>query len=200
MDYNTQRPKLIMPEYGRVVQDMVEYCKTIENGQERQNCANTIVEIMANMVEKNGDDADFRTKLWNHLAAISNYELDIEYPVEITREDAIGSTRERVAYPQQKIARRHYGAIVEQFAKVLTDEEDEAKRYTLARMIANHMKRDLSNWNLDVMSDEKVVYDMEQYTDGKVQLDLNTCQLVSDGELLSSLISTSVSGRKKKKK
>jgi len=189
-----------MPEYGRVVQDMVDYCKTIENGQERQNCANTIVAIMANMVEKNGDDADFHTKLWNHLAAISNYELDIEYPVEITREDAIGSTRERVAYPQKKIDRRHYGAIVEQFTKVMTEEEDENRRYALARQIANHMKRDLSNWNIDALSDEKVVYDMEQYTGGKVQLDLSTCQLVSDGELLSSLISTSVGGKKKKKR
>ena len=200
MDYNTQRPKLIMPEYGRVVQDMVEYCKTIENAEERQNCARTIVTLMGSMVEKNGDDADFYAKLWNHLAAIANYELEIEYPVEITREDAIGSMRERVPYPQKKIERRHYGAIVEKFTKALTEEEDEEKRYAMAKLIANHMKRDLSNWNIDVMSDEKVAFDMEQYTQGKVQLDLNTFQFVSDGELLSSLISTSVSSRKKKKK
>lgn len=200
MDYNTQRPKLIMPEYGRVVQDMVEYCKTIENAEERQNCANTIVTLMASMVEKNGDDADFYAKLWNHLAAIANYELEIEYPVEITREDAIGSTRERVPYPQKKIERRHYGAIVEKFTKALTEEEDEEKRYAMAKLIANHMKRDLSNWNIDVMSDEKVAFDMEQYTQGKVQLDLDTFQFVSDGELLSSLISTSVSSKKRKKR
>jgi len=190
----------MMPEYGRVVQDMVEYCKTIGNAAERQNCAETIIALMASMAEKSGNDADFYAKLWNHLAVIANYELDIEYPVEIEREDAIGSQRERVPYPQKKIARRHYGAIVEQFTKALAEEEDENKRYAMAKLIANHMKRDLSNWNLDVMSDEKVVDDMRQYTQDKVQLDLNTFQLVSDGELLSSLISTTVSSKKKRKK
>ena len=188
-----------MPEYGRYVQEMVEYCKTIADMAERQRCASNIIAVMANMSEKSGDDVDFRTKLWNHLAALANYELDIEYPVPIEREEALGANRERVPYPQQKIGRRHYGAIVEKFTQALSAEEDEGKRYEMAKLIANHMKRDLSNWNLDAMIDAKVADDLQQYTEGKVWLNPEEFHFVSDGELLSSLISTSVTKKKKKK-
>ena len=187
-----------MPEYGRYIQEMVDYCKTITDAHERQVCAENIITVMANMSEKSGDDLDFRTKLWNHLAAISNYQLDIEYPVPIEQEDAIGSNRERIPYPQKKIERRHYGAIVELFTKALTEEDDEEKRYEMAKLIANHMKRDLSNWNVDAMSDAKVADDLEQYTEGKVLLEPDKFQFISDGELLSSLISTTVKKKKKK--
>lgn len=187
-----------MPEYGRYIQEMVDYCKTIADASERQNCAENIVAVMASMSEKSGDDADFQTKLWNHFAAIANYELDIQYPVPIEREDAIGSNRERIPYPQKKIERRHYGAIVEKFTKALAEETDEEKRHEMAKLIANHMKRDLSNWNVDAMSDAKVAEDLEQYTGGKVVLNPETFQFISDGELLSSLISTTVKKKKKK--
>lgn len=187
-----------MPEYGRYIQEMVDYCKTITDAQERQVCAENIIAVMANMSEKSGDDIEFRTKLWNHLAAIANYQLDIEYPVPIEREDAIGSHRERIPYPQKKIERRHYGAIVEMFTKALTEEENEDKRFEMAKLIANHMKRDLSNWNVDAMSDAKVADDLEQYTEGRVVLEPDNFQFISDGELLSSLISTTVKKKKKK--
>ena len=198
MDYNTQKPQLVMPEYGRYIQEMVDYCKGIEDAEERKRCAKSIIAIMANMTEKNGDDADFKAKLWNHLATISHYELDIEYPVKIEHEEDSQNQRERVPYPQKKIERRHYGAIVEKFTQALKEEQDEKKRFELAKLIANHMKRDLSNWNVDVMSDAKVADDLEQYTEGKVVLTPDKFQFVSDGELLSSLISTTVKKKKKK--
>ena len=94
--------------------------------------------------------------------------------------------------------RRHYGAIVEMFTKALKEEVDEEKRYEMAKLIANHMKRDLSNWNVDAMSDAKVADDLEQYTEGKVVLNPDNFQFISDGELLSSLISTTVKKKKKK--
>ena len=84
------------------------------------------------------------------------------------------------------------------FTKALKEEEDEEKRYEMAKLIANHMKRDLSNWNVDAMSDAKVADDLEQYTEGKVVLNPDNFQFISDGELLSSLISTTVKKKKKK--
>lgn len=188
-----------MPEYGRYVQDMVNYCKAIDDPRERQKCANSVIAVMANIAEKTGDEEEFRAKLWNHLAAISDYELDITYPVPIEREESLAENRDRVPYPQQRIERRHYGAIVEKFTKALTAEDNEARRYAMARLVANHMKRDLSNWNLDAMSDAKVADDMAWYTEGKVKLTPSNHQFISDGELLSSLISTSVSKKKRRK-
>lgn len=199
MDYNTQRTKLIMSEYGRYVQDMVEYCKQIENADERQLCAETIISIMANKTEKNGNTEEFLSKLWNHLAAISNYELDINYPVKIEKEEGVSYKRDTVPYPQQTIGRRHYGAIIESFLNVLKEETDEEKREELALLIGNQMKRDLSNWNADAMSDSKVADDLNEYTGGTVVLDVERIKLVSDGDLLSSRNPTTVKKRKKKK-
>ena len=82
MDYNTKRDKLIMPEYGRGIQQMVEHCKTIADKDERMLCARTIINTMANMAEQTADREDFQKKLWNHLAAMAQYDLDIDYPVE----------------------------------------------------------------------------------------------------------------------
>lgn len=198
MDYNTQREKLIMPEYGRGIQQMVEHCKTIENKEERLLCAKTIVDTMANMAEQTADKEDFQKKLWNHLAAMAQYELDIDYPVEIKRIDDESTRPEQMFYPQKRIQKRNYGAIVEQFTEHLATMEDNTLRDELTILVANHMKRDLSNWSVDSMSDEKIADDMASYTNGKIQIDFNRHQLISDGELLSSRISTSVKKKKKR--
>lgn len=198
MDYNTQREKLIMPEYGRGIQQMVEHCKTIENKEERLLCAKTIVDTMANMAEQTADKEDFQKKLWNHLAAMAQYELDIDYPVEIKRIDDESTRPEQMLYPQKRIQKRNYGAIVEQFTEHLATMENNTLRDELTILVANHMKRDLSNWSVDSMSDEKIADDMASYTNGKIQIDFNRHQLISDGELLSSRISTSVKKKKKR--
>jgi len=198
MDYNTKRKQLIMPEYGRGVQQMVEHCKSIADRSERTRCAKSIIATMSNMAEHTADKEDFQKKLWNHLAAIAQYELDIDYPVEIERIDSEATPPEAIRYSQRRIRQRNYGAIVEMFTNHLATMEQGEQRDDLAIQVANHMKRDLSNWSVDSMSDERVVDDMALYTDGKIQIDLNSTPLVSDGELLSNRISTSVKKKKKK--
>lgn len=198
MDYNTTREKLIMPEYGRGIQQMVDHCKTIADPAERTRCAYTIIDTMANMAEQTADQEDFQKKLWNHLAAMAQYELDIDYPVEIERMDDVEAHPDRISYPQHRIKQRNYGAIVEQFTEHLANMDEGAQRNDLSLMVANHMKRDLSNWSTDSMSDEKVADDLARYTDGKVRLDLSQQHLISDGELLSTRVSTSVKKKKKK--
>lgn len=198
MDYNTKREKLIMPEYGRGIQQMVEHCKTIADKEERMRCAKTVIQAMANMAEQTSDKEDFQKKLWNHLAAIAQYDLDIDYPVEIERMDDEEARPEQLPYPQTRIKKRNYGTIVEQFTKHLATMDEGQQRDELTLLVANHMKRDLSNWSVDSMSDEKVADDMALYTDGKIQLNPDIQPLISDGELLSSRISTSVKKKKKK--
>ena len=187
-----------MPEYGRGVQQMVEHCKTLADREERMRCARTIIATMATMAEQTADKEDFQKKLWNHLAAMAQYELDIDYPVEIERMDDIDARPEQLPYPQKRIRKRNYGAIVERFTDHLATMPASAEQEELTLLVANHMKRDLSNWSVDSMSDEKVAEDLAQYTDGKIQLDPERNPLISDGELLSSRISTSIKKKKKK--
>lgn len=199
VDYNTHRTRLVMPEYGRCVQQMVEHAKTIADRGERQRCAHTIVGIMANMGHQHGDMESFQQKLWNHLAFMSGYELDIDYPVEIERIDDGKTQHEPIAYPQTRIARRHYGAIVEALAKKIAEITDEKERKVLITQVANQMKRDLGRWNRDAMNDEKILEDLAHYTDGAVSLLPNDIHLIPDGEVLND-VQHMASIRKKKKK
>lgn len=196
MEYNTQKEKLILPEYGRCIQQMVDYAKTISDRKERLRCACTIVSLMANIQEQHGNPEDFKQKMWNHLAAMSNYELDIDYPVEIEQHTPEDKPCEHIPYPQKNIQKRHYGSIIESLAKKLCEIEDEEERDALASFVANQMKRSLANWNRDAMDEEKVIDDLAQYTNGKIQLDPYTFKFISDSELINA----SAQNTKKKKR
>lgn len=198
MEYNTKLDKLKMSEYGRCVQQMVDHCKTLPDRDERLRCAYGIITVMENMVDDIEDTEETQLKLWNHLAQIADYELDIDYPVQIERHDEDDNKRATVPYPKTNISRRNYGHIVESFTKAIKDMEDEDERLELAGLVANQMKRDLGNWNVDAMSDDKVADDMARYTDGRVELNPENFRFITDGEILSSLVSTSVKKKRKK--
>ena len=200
MDYNTQRNKLVLPEYGRCIQEMVEYAKHLKTKRERQACAETIINLMANMHEEQSNPEDFWTKLWNHLATIANYELDIDYPVEITREDERHTQIDNIPYPQKRISQRHYGALVEEMTRKLQEMEEGPERDALARMTANQMKRDLANWNKNALSDEKILDDLAAFTHGKVLYYPEEINLLSDGDILNDVQQIQASAKKKKKK
>lgn len=199
-DYNTQRSKLILPEYGRCIQNMVEYAMTIEDKKERENCAYTIIELMAGMQDYSGNAEDFYQKLWNHLAMISQYQLDIDYPVEIQHIDDQTSKRERVPYPQKRIAKRHYGSVIENFTKKLMEMEPGEEKDELTRLIANQMKRSLANWNANALDDEKVLEDLAEFTDGKISLLPNEIEMMSDKEVFTEIQQSGANSKKKKKK
>lgn len=198
MEYNTTLNRLKMSEYGRCVQQMVDYCMTISDREERFLCARTIIDVMEKMIDEDEDTEETQLKLWNHLAQISEYKLDIDYPVKIERHNDDDSKRQPLPYPKTNIIRRNYGHIIESFTEAIKDIEDEDERMQLAGLVANQMKRDLGNWNVDAMSDDKVADDMARYTDGRVLLDPTNFMFITDGEILSSLISTSVKKKKKK--
>lgn len=174
MDYNTQREKLLMPEYGREVQAMVQHAISLPTKEERQRCAEKIVETMARMVPQNGDRTEHNQKLWDHLAFISQFKLDIDYPVDVSNAAKIVSRPEPIAYPAQDIPVRHYGKMIfETFEKLKTMPAGE-ERDALVRMIANQMKRDLITWGHGSNNEERVASDLARFTDGVIQLDLDT--------------------------
>lgn len=198
VDYNTQRHVLVMPEYGRCVQEMVEYAKTLPDREQRLHCAEYIISVMATMARQQATAADLRQKLWNHLAAIANYELDIDYPITVERLEDNKATHEPVPYPQQNISRRHYGAITAALAQQLATMEPSPMRDELTRMVANQMKRNLARWNKDAMNDERVFSDLADLTDGHISVLPSEMHLTPDSEILKDVQLMAPTKKKKK--
>ena len=174
LDYNTQRERIKLNEYGREIQQMVDYCVTIPDREERQACAEAIIDTMRKMNPSDQNINDRMQTLWDHLALMSDFKLDIDYPVEITTAEQMASKPEPVAYPNTRIPVRHYGrALFEVFETLKTMEPGE-ERDTLVSMTANQMKRCLLLWGHGNGDDEKVADDLARFTDGVIQLDLDS--------------------------
>ena len=170
MNYNTQREKMPMPEYGRAVQEMVEYAVTIPDRAERQHCANTIINIMGSMFPTLRDVPDFQGKLWDHLAFMSDYKLYIDYPCEITRLEKSKQIPDHIDYPAGDIRYRHYGHIVPSLIKVAVDMPEGPERSQLVRLLAVQMKKDLMTWNKELVSDERIAADIDYFSHGRIRL------------------------------
>ncbi len=166
IQYNTEKPHLAMPEYGRAIQNMVEHCLTIADRQERLACAQKIVSVMANVGQVRLANPEVQAKLWNHLALLSNYQLDIDYPIEIIPQAEASTRPEPMPLPQNRIRHRHYGYIVEEALELLTKMPEGGERDALVCQTANRMKQNLFTWAPDTMSEEKVKHDVETYAPG----------------------------------
>ena len=171
MQYNTQREQLVMPEYGRGIQMMVDLAVKIEDREERQRCAQTIVKIMSNLLPSTTSKEDEEHRLWNHLARIAHYQLDIDYPVSIVPQEEVQAHPAPLPYPMKDIKRRHYGYLVEQTLEYAKTVEDEELRRALTESVANQMKQDLFIWNRDSMDNALVAQDIERYSNGKLHLE-----------------------------
>ena len=112
LDYNTQREQLILPEYGREVQNMVDYALSLPDKEERQRCAESIIVIMDRMFPQNHENPDYKQKLWDHLAIMSNFQLDIDWPYDISGAAKIATKPEPLDYPMTQIPVRHYGKML----------------------------------------------------------------------------------------
>lgn len=197
LDYNTQREKLILPEYGREIQQMVDYAVGLASREERQRCAEGIVGIMARMTPQNRESADYEQKLWDHLAIISDFKLDIDWPTDVTQARKMATRPEPMRYPMAKIPVRHYGKMMFEVFERLKTMSPGGERDELVRVTANQMKRALLLWGHGSSDDEKVASDLARFTDGVVQLDLDTFKFekINERELMAMQ-----SGNKKKKK
>lgn len=172
LDYNTQRNKLLLPEYGRELQNMVDYCTNLTDREERQRCAETIIAIMSRMFPQNREAGDLKQKLWDNLAIMSDFKLDIDWPVDISEAKVISKRPAPMDYPMEKIPVKHYGKMIFGLFEKLKTMEPGAERDELIALTANQMKRNLYQWSHGSVDNEKVASDLANYTDGKVQLDL----------------------------
>ena len=199
MQYNTQREQLVMPEYGRGIQYMVDLAVSLPSKVERQRCANTIVAIMSRIQPENNGSADSEVRLWNHLAKISRYKLDIAYPVEIVPEQEAQEHPKPLHDPMQRIRRRHYGHLVESALRYAQTLPDGDERTALVGMVANQMKQNLFVWNRDSMDENLVMQDIKRYTDGQLQLQPDF-RFASVGIPSNAQLANNGSSKRKKKR
>ena len=173
LDYNTQREQLIQPEYGREVQKMVEYAVSLNDKEERQLCAKTIISIMERMFPQSKENADYKQKLWDHLAIMSDFKLDIDYPVDISKAKSMEQKPQPMGYSKEKNPVKHYGSLVFQLFERLKTMPAGKERDALTKLTANQMKRNLIQWSHGSNDDEKIISDLARFTDGIIQLDLD---------------------------
>jgi hypothetical protein len=173
LDYNTGREKLLMPEYGREIQKMVDYAVSLPSKEERLKCANTIIRMMLTKVPQIRDNAGYEQTLWDHLYLMSDKQLDIDWPFDVSGAEKIHTKPAPVPLPRNRIHLRHYGKLVEELLEKLKTMPEGEERTELIRQTANQMKRDLLTWGHGSADDEKVADDMARLTDGAVQLNLN---------------------------
>jgi len=169
-DYNTQRKRMALPEYGRNVQKMVDHIKTIRDRDERNRAAKTIIQIMGNLNPHLRDIGDFKHKLWDHLAIIADFELDIDSPYPVPEVSKLIEKPKEIPYMQGEIRFLHYGRIIGMMIEAATElEEGEEKEY-LTTLIVNQMKKSYVTWNRSQVADEVIINDMKVLSKGKLKM------------------------------
>ena len=169
-EYNTQRNRLVLPEYGRNIQKMVEHIMSVEDRDERNRLAKAIIVIMGNMNPHLRDIADFKHKLWDHLAIMSNFELDIDSPYETPTISILTEKPKRVPYNSNGVRFKHYGRIIQLMINEAVKMPEGKEREELIRIIANHMKKSYLTWNKDVVDDEIIFKDLRELSKGEIQI------------------------------
>jgi len=177
LEYNTQKEKLVLPEYGRNVQQMVDYCLTLADRDERNRCARAIVDIMANLFSNQRDVEDFNKMLWNQLAIMSDFKLDIDYPCEVIQKESLMSRPDPIGYRLEPIRFRHYGKTIESLIDIAADMPEGEERMQLSLLIAHHMKKLMLQNNNEGVDDDKVFKDLAAYSRGRIVLSTADHQL-----------------------
>ena len=176
MEYNTLQKRLVMPEYGRYVHQMVQHAIQIEDREQRNIAALTIVGVMGNLMPHLRDVPDFKHKLWDHLMIISDYKLDIDSPYSLPSRSDMVEKPNLVPYPQSHIRHKHYGKILVDMIRETSKLEDCPERDSLIRLLATQMKKSYTAWNRSEINSEQIVQDIWDISDGKIELNPDTVQ------------------------
>lgn len=178
--YNTEAPKMVIPEYGRNVQKMIDHAITLTDKEERNKCAKAIVQVMKQINQHIKDQEDVNQKLWSHLFIMSNFKLDVDFPYEKTDENKFNSKPDKVSYPKNDIKYGHYGKIMENLidAAVAYPEGEEKKNLTIH--IANLLKTSYLLWNRDTVADVVIIKNLEQLSNGKLTVSGDDLRDTSD--------------------
>lgn len=169
--YNSQRPDLIIPEYGRNIQKMVEYAATIDDREERNRCAKAILSVMGQLFPYLRDIEDFNHKLWDHLYIMSDFKLDVDSNYPVPNPEELDAPPARLSYPKGDVKFGHYGRYVERMIDKCIAMEDGPERQAFSISIANLMKQNALNWNRNTVTDDVVLKDLALLSAGKIKLE-----------------------------
>lgn len=186
MEYSTLTGKLIMPEYGRNVQHMIEYALTIENRDERTKCVQSIINTMGNLFPYLRDVNDFKHKLWDHVAIMSDFKLDIDYPYDIVKKENLYSRPDTIPYKNSRIRSMHYGRNLEEMIEKIANYPESETKSELIKMIANQMKKCFLTWNKEVVDDKKIFDDLRELSHGKLDISEDFLKLMESKSILQA--------------
>lgn len=169
-DYNSTRPKLILAEYGRNVQNMVDYICTLSDREERNRLAQFVIDMMGVLNPHLRDVSDFKHKLWDHLYIISDFKIDVDSPYPIPTKENIHHKPEPLKYPNHNIRFKHYGHTVEDMINKTLNISNPEARLKMTLSIANFMKMAYLTWNKDSVSDDQILQDLKTLSHGELVL------------------------------
>ena len=170
MKYNTARDHLVLPEYGRNVQKMVDHATTIQNKEERNKCVKTIIDFMGQMNPQLRDLKEFNHKLWDHLFIISKFQLEADSPYPLPEPKKLDEKPEKMPYPKNKIKFPFYGAALENMIRYAVNQNDGRDKEIMTGMIANHMKKSYLLFNKHSVSNDTIILHLKQLSDNKLTL------------------------------
>jgi len=173
MEYNTERVKMHIPEYGRNVQRMIEFAISVKDRDERNRVARAIISVMGQLNPHLRDVTDFKHKLWDHLFIIADFKLDVDSPYPIPNAATFQTKPDKVSYPDNKIRYRHYGRILEKIIQKAVEFEEGNEKKVLTEMIANSMKKSYLTWNRDSVTDDVIIEQLRELSKGQLKLDPN---------------------------
>ncbi len=183
LEYNTEREHLIIPEYGRHLQKMINHVKSRETEEERNKLAKSIISVMGNLQPHLRDVPDFQHKLWDQFFIMANFDIDVDSPYGKPTKEEIYAKPEPLKYPQNHPKYRFYGNNIKTMIDVAVSWEDGELKNALKFTIANHMKKSFLNWNKDTVDDAIIFKHLYELSEGK--LDLNkTEESLSDATSL----------------
>ena len=170
MEYNTNRTKLLMPEYGRNIQMMVEYCKSILSKEERNEVAKTIVEFMGQRNPHLRDEENYKHKLWDHLYILADYDLDVDAPYPFPTKEELDQKPNRMDYPSFDNEYKFYGKSILQLIDRAIELEEGEEKEALIQVIANNMKKSYNVYNKEHVQDEVIFRHLKELSQDKLDL------------------------------
>ena len=186
MEYNTTRGRLILPEYGRNVQNMIAHAMKIADKTERNRAAQAIIEVMGQLNPHLRDVDDFRHKLWTHLFVMSDFELDVDSPYEIPKPEILNEKPQIMDYPKSNIRFGHYGHYTQSILENAKDVTDEKEKEYLKSTMANFMKKQFLAHNNDAVENNVIAQQLKELSKGELILE-NPDELVNTNTILRSM-------------
>ncbi len=184
LEYNAERPYLIIPEYGRHLQKLIDSATAIENREERNKAAKYIIQVMGNLNPHLRDVLDFQHKLWDQLFIMSDFRLDVDSPYPIPSREVLQLRPDVLKYPQNFPKYRFYGNNIKYMIDVANQWDEGEMKNALVKVIANHMKKSYLSWNKDTVTDEVIFEHLYELSDGTIDLKDSSEELINTSDLM----------------